>query len=68
MTNVAAPPTPTWRSKDLGHRARLDAAVRLGSGVALWLALLLVTFWWAEDRGVQDLSGLGDRPRLRPAD
>ena len=57
MTDVAARPTPTGRWEDLGHRARLDAAVRLGSAVALWLALLLVTFWWAEDRGVQDLSG-----------
>ena len=57
VTDVAARTTPTGRWEDLGRRARLDAAVRLGSGVALWLSLLLVTFWWAEDRGVQDLSG-----------
>jgi ferredoxin-NADP reductase/DMSO/TMAO reductase YedYZ heme-binding membrane subunit len=57
VTAVIAAPTPTRQSVDLGRRSRLDAAVRLGSIVALWLMLLLVTFWWVEDRGVQDLSG-----------
>ena len=43
----------------LGRRARLDAAVRLGAGSALWLGLLLVSWWWAVDGG---LLGLGDGP------
>ncbi|WP_448628419.1 ferredoxin reductase family protein [Geodermatophilus sp. URMC 64] len=38
-------------------RARLDAAVRTGAAVALWLGLLLVTYWWAAGGGVQDLAG-----------
>ena len=40
-----------------GARARLDAAVRLAAGALLWLALLLVTYWWVADRGLQDLTG-----------
>jgi predicted ferric reductase len=37
-------------------RARLDAAVRLVAGSALWLGLLLVTYWWTAGGGVQDLG------------
>ncbi len=44
-------------SADLGRRARLDAVVRLLSMAALWLGLLLVTYWWVTDRGLQDLTG-----------
>lgn len=44
------------RSADLGRRARTDAALRLAGASALWLSLLLVTFWWAGDRGLQDLG------------
>ena len=44
---VAAPVVP----------ARADAAVRTGAGSALWLALLLVTYWWVTGGGVQDLTG-----------
>jgi predicted ferric reductase len=40
-----------------GRRARLDAAVRLLARSALWLALLLVTYWWDVDGGVRDLTG-----------
>ncbi|SDS80235.1 Predicted ferric reductase [Nocardioides scoriae] len=52
-----------------GRRARVDAAVRTGALAALWLALLLVTYWWVADRGVQDLvagwgSGLTSFGRL----
>lgn len=39
------------------RRARRDAGVRLAAGVALWLSLLLVTYWWVADGGVQDLGG-----------
>jgi predicted ferric reductase len=38
-------------------RARGDAAIRLGAAVALWGALLLVTYWWAAGGGLQDLTG-----------
>jgi ferredoxin-NADP reductase/DMSO/TMAO reductase YedYZ heme-binding membrane subunit len=41
----------------LGRRARTDAAVRLGAASVLWLSLLLVTYWWVGDRGLQDLGG-----------
>ena len=41
---------------DLGRRARLDATVRLVAGATLWLALLLVTYWWVADRGLADLG------------
>src|SRR3954447_8499092 len=41
----------------LGRRAALDAAVRLGAGAALWLSLLLVSYWWTADGGIQDLAG-----------
>jgi DMSO/TMAO reductase YedYZ heme-binding membrane subunit len=50
-TIVQARPDP------LGRRARVDAGVRLASVSALWLSLLLVTYWWETDRGVQDLAG-----------
>jgi predicted ferric reductase len=42
---------------DLGRRARLDAAVRVASAAVLWLALLLVSYWWVADRGLEDLTG-----------
>src|SRR4051794_15581197 len=48
------------RRSELGDRAHFDAAVRLVAGGALWLSLLLVTYWWVEDRGVQDLAHLAD--------
>lgn len=38
-------------------RARLDLAVRMTTLVALWSALLLVTYWWAAGGGIQDLAG-----------
>jgi predicted ferric reductase len=40
-----------------GRRAGIDAAVRLGAMSALWLSLLLVTYWWVTGGGVQDLTG-----------
>jgi len=56
---TAAPPV---------YRHRTDAAVRLGSGVLLWLSLLLVTYWWVTGGGVQDLgawaTGLTSTGRL----
>jgi len=53
----AAPPSPAAAPRGPRSRARRDAAVRLGALAALWLALLLVTYWWATGGGVQDLAG-----------
>lgn len=39
-----------------GTRDHADARVRLGAGSALWLSMLLVTYWWAADGGVTDLG------------
>ncbi len=39
-----------------GTRARRDAAVRLAAGSALWLALLLVAYWWAAGGGIRDFG------------
>jgi len=50
-------------SDALGRRARTDAAVRTAAWAVLWLSLLLVTYWWVADRGVQDLIG-GAAPAL----
>jgi predicted ferric reductase len=41
----------------LGARDRFDRIVRTAAWSALWLGLLLVTYWWVVDGGVQDLGG-----------
>ena len=41
----------------LGLRARTDRFVRLASGCALWLSLLLVAYWWVSGGGITDLGG-----------
>ena len=58
-TLTAGLPTPVAprRGPALGRRARTDAGVRLAAMASLWLSLLLVTYWWVTDRGVQDLAG-----------
>ena len=52
----------------LGGDAAVDRAVRLAAVLALWLGLLLVTYWWVADGGVADLahwvSGLTSVGRL----
>ncbi len=53
-------PAATTTGPPLGRRARLDAAVRLGAGAALWLSLLLVAYWWAAGGGIRDLGGWVD--------
>jgi predicted ferric reductase len=59
MTTFTPRATPQAHraSADLGRRARFDAMVRLVALAAGWLSLLLVTYWWEADRGLQDLSG-----------
>jgi predicted ferric reductase len=46
---------PLHASTRYGRAARTDAAVRDGAVAVLWLSLLLVTYWWVSDRGIQDL-------------
>ena len=45
------------RAAPVGTRAATDATVRVVATSALWLALLLVTYWWDADGGVRDLCG-----------
>ncbi|GAA3706151.1 ferric reductase-like transmembrane domain-containing protein [Microlunatus aurantiacus] len=40
----------------LGVDAGRDRRVRVATGVALWLSLLLVTYWWITDGGGTDLT------------
>lgn len=60
---IVAPPQPhdpARARRAPESRARLDAAVRLAAGSALWLSLLLLATWWVADGGVQEL---GEWPR-----
>jgi predicted ferric reductase len=41
----------------LGQRARTDGVVRVVAMAVLWLSLLLDTYWWVVDGGVQELGG-----------
>ena len=50
-------PPPRVTSTRPAGRARLDAGVRLAAGSALWLGLLLVTYWWTAGGGIGDLAG-----------
>jgi len=66
---ASAPPAASWAPPlSLDKDAALDRFVRLGSAMALWLGLLLVTYWWVADGGVTDLahwvSGLTSLGRL----
>src|SRR4051794_12365555 len=59
MSAVASPypVTSTSRAAPWARRARVDAGVRAGALVLLWLGLLLVTYWWAAGGGLSDLTG-----------
>lgn len=50
-------PRPLPRPAPRTGRARRDARTRVIAGSALWLSLLLVTYWWVAGGGVQDLGG-----------
>jgi predicted ferric reductase len=55
---TAALIAPKRHAKDIPtqHKAaKIDTAIRRTTAAGLWLSLLLVTSWWATDRGVQDL-------------
>jgi len=61
MTAVtSAPPAGRRTAPAPVSRARVDAGVRLGALGALWLGLLLVTYWWTTGGGVQDLGSWAD--------
>ena len=51
------------RHRHLGRRAQRDGTVRVLAGSALWLSLLLVTYWWDRDGGIRDLT-VGGAPGL----
>jgi predicted ferric reductase len=55
MTTAVVPPALVTRPAF--SRARRDGAVRIGAVLALWAGLLLTTYWWVADGGVQDLDG-----------
>jgi predicted ferric reductase len=60
MTTIPAPRAAPSTAVITGPRARRagrDAAIRVGAGAALWLSLLLVSYWWVAGRGIQDLAG-----------
>jgi predicted ferric reductase len=68
LITTAPAPHPASLRTQLDADARVDRVVRLGAVVALWLGLLLVTYWWDADGGVADLadwdSGLTSVGRL----
>ena len=55
-TRETAPSRPSPRRTSF-RRARADLVVRATASSALWLGLLLVTYWWEVDRGIEDLGG-----------
>ena len=59
MTAVpaASPASARPAARSRFRRARVDSGVRTGAVAALWLSLLLVTYWWAAGGGIQDLTG-----------
>jgi predicted ferric reductase len=54
--DLVPPGAPIDGRSVLGRRSQVDAVVRLGAGVLLWLSLLLVTYWWVAGGGVRDLG------------
>jgi predicted ferric reductase len=54
---AATSPATSWAPpRRLDQEAAVDRAVRLAAVLALWLGLLLVTYWWIADGGVADLA------------
>ena len=53
----AAPPRARHGSAPVGRQAGADATIRTLAASALWLILLLVTYWWDADGGIRDLGG-----------
>ena len=67
VTARSAAPSPSSLFP-LDTDAAVDRVVRLAAVLALWVGLLLITYWWAADGGVTDLghweSGLTSLGRL----
>jgi predicted ferric reductase len=66
---ASGPPAASWAPPlQLDRDAAVDRAVRLVTGLTLWLGLLLVTYWWVANGGVTDLahweSGLASLGRI----
>jgi predicted ferric reductase len=58
MTAIAdRPGTPPPGNAAPSGLVRFDGGVRLAAVAALWLGLLLVTYWWTAGGGLQDLTG-----------
>ncbi len=59
---TAAPGAPPTRRQESAawSRAEIDAGVRVGAVVALWLGLLLVIYWWVAGGGIEDLGSWAD--------
>jgi predicted ferric reductase len=61
VTAVARAPYADRRTAPAGpSRAQRDAGIRIGSVAALWLGLLLLTYWWTTGGGIQALASPGD--------
>jgi DMSO/TMAO reductase YedYZ heme-binding membrane subunit len=58
---ITAPPAASWAPPHLrlDTDAKIDRAVRVGGVLALWLGLLLVTYWWVVGGGIADLAQWG---------
>jgi predicted ferric reductase len=58
VTARGARPDELRRSgPDIGRRARRDTAIRATAAAILWAGLLLVSYWWVADGGVQAIGG-----------
>ncbi|HYU86655.1 MAG TPA: ferredoxin reductase family protein [Kribbellaceae bacterium] len=57
MSTVSAPRVSRQPATGSASYAKKDAATRTAAGVALWLGLLLVSYWWVTGGGVRDLAG-----------
>jgi predicted ferric reductase len=53
---TSPPAAPVGPLLPLDKDAAVDRAVRLVTGMAVWLGLLLVTYWWVANGGVTDLA------------
>jgi predicted ferric reductase len=60
MTAVTSAPPARRVMRAPLSRAHFDAGVRLGALAALWLGLVLVTYWWTTGGGVQALGSWTD--------
>ncbi|UDY23434.1 ferric reductase-like transmembrane domain-containing protein [Nocardioides sp. Kera G14] len=60
MAVIAATEPTTTTAPGWGLLARRDASLRLAAAAALWLAMLLPTYWWIVGGGVADIHTVAD--------